>query len=51
MEKPEYRVEDVPRNTQRKFDQLNNMFKDGYEFVAVAMNQVIYKKVKKHKND
>jgi len=37
MEKPEYRVEDVPKNTQRKYDQLNNMFKDGYEFVAVAM--------------
>ena len=51
MEDPEYKVKDIPQRTGEIHRQLNNTYKEGYEFVAVAINHVIYRKIKKHKKD
>lgn len=31
--------------------QMNDMYEVGYEFVTVALNHMIYRKIKKHKKD
>ena len=51
MEKPEYELRDIPKRTFGIQKQMNDMYEVGYEFVTVALNHMIYRKIKKHKKD
>jgi hypothetical protein len=52
MEKPEYEVKDAPiAHIDPIKKQLNDMYSNGYEFVTITLNHMIYKKSKKPKKD
>ena len=46
MEKPEYKLKNVAVTTGEFHSQLNNLHREGYDFVADALNHVVYKKRK-----